>query len=191
MFLLLFCVFLLLGNWNWHLVLALSSLLSTLASLGGHWSHGHTGPLSRDLGDEGLVDVGNDTTTSDGGTDKGIKLLVSTDGKQQVTRRDTLHLKILASITSKLQDLSSQVLHDGRSVHGGGSTNTLLRVDASLQETVNTTDRELQTSTAGARLGGTLGSGSLSSLSSLSSLAAFTAFTSCYSNSQKKNMVST
>ena len=170
------------------LALAALATLAALASRdGGHRQGARDGCLV----DKRLVDVGDDTTTGNGGTDEGIKLLVSTDGKQQVTRGDTLHLKILASITSKLQDLGGQVLHDGRSVHGGGSTNTLLRVDASLQETVNTTDRELQTSTAGARLGGTFGSGSLSSLSSLSSLAAFTAFTSCYSNSQKKNMVST
>jgi hypothetical protein len=124
------------------------------------------------------VDVGNDTTASNGGFDEGIKLLITTNGEKQVTGCDTLHLKILAGITSKLQNFSGQVLHDGRSVHGGGSTNTLLRVDTGLQETVNTTDRELQTSTAGARLGGTLGSGSLSSLSSLAALTTFSSFSS-------------
>ena len=38
------------------------------------------------------MDVGNHTTTGDGGLDEGIQLLVTTDGKLQVTGRDTLHL---------------------------------------------------------------------------------------------------
>ena len=47
------------------------------------------------LVDERLVDVGDDTTTGDGGLDKGVKLLISTDGKLQVPGRDTLDLKVL------------------------------------------------------------------------------------------------
>jgi len=48
-------------------------------------------------------------------------------------------------------------------------------VDTGLQETVDTTDRELQAGTAGTGLGRALGSGCLSSLSSLSSLASLAA----------------
>ena len=124
-------------------MLSLATLAALAALASRHRSHRH-GARDRGLVDKGLVDVGDDTTTSNGGTDEGIKLLISTDGKQQVTGRDTLHLKILASVSGKLQHLSSQVLHNGRSVDSGGGTNTLLRVDASLQETVNTTHRELQ-----------------------------------------------
>lgn len=49
--------------------------------------------------DEGLVDVRDDTTTSDGGLDECVQLLVTTDGQLQVTRRDALHLEILAAHT--------------------------------------------------------------------------------------------
>ena len=58
------------------------------------------------------MDVGDHTTASDGGLDEGVQLLVTADGEQQVTGGDSLHLKILASITGKLEHLSSQVLED-------------------------------------------------------------------------------
>ena len=133
------------------LVLSLTSLASLTALTGGNRGlHGHTGSSSGGLGDEGLVDVRNNSTTGNGSLDEGVKLLVTTDGEQQVTGGDTLHLKILTGITGKLENLSGQVLHDGRSIDGGGGTNTLLGVNAGLQETVNTTDGELQTGTAGA-----------------------------------------
>jgi hypothetical protein len=160
------------------LVLALGALASLSTALGGNRDHSSGHARGGGLVDEGLVDVGDHTTSGNGSTDKGIKLLVSTDGEQQVAGCDTLHLKILACVTGKLKHLSSQVLHDGRSVDGSGGTNALLAVHTSLQETVDTTDRELQTSTAGPRLGCALGAGSLSSLSSLAALAALSSFSS-------------
>jgi hypothetical protein len=136
-----------------HLVLALASL-SSLATLACGYVGGHGGTSgARCLGDEGLVDVRDHTTTGDGGLDQGVELLVTANGKQQVAGGDTFHLQVLARITGQLKNLSSKVLHDGRGVHGGGGTNTLLGVDTSLQETVDTTDRELQTCTAGSGLG--------------------------------------
>ena len=86
------------------LALAALATLAALASRDGGHRHG-----ARDGGlvDKRLVDVGDDTTTGNGGTDESIKLLVSTNRKQQVTGRDTLYLKILASISSKLKHLSA------------------------------------------------------------------------------------
>ena len=73
----------------------------------------------------------------------------------------------------------AKVLHDGRRVHGGRGTDTLLRVHASLQETVDTTDGELEAGTAGSRLGRALVVGGLSSLSSLASLSALSSLAAC------------
>lgn len=45
--------------------------------------------------DQALVDVRDHTTTSNGGLDEGVELLITRDGELQVARRDTLHLEIL------------------------------------------------------------------------------------------------
>ena len=84
-------------------------------------------------------------------------------------RGDTLHLEILAGVSGKLEDLSSEVFKNGRSVDGGGGSDTLSTLDGSLQEPVDTTDRELESGLTGPGLGRFLGGGGLSSLSSLSS----------------------
>lgn len=50
--------------------------------------HGATGLDLEGLGlvDEGLVDVGNHTTTGDGRLDEGVQLLVTTNGELQAGR---------------------------------------------------------------------------------------------------------
>ena len=50
------------------------------------------------LGDECLVDVGDDSSTCDGRFDQRIQLLVTPNGQLQVAGRDSLHLQILASV---------------------------------------------------------------------------------------------
>ena len=90
-------------------------------------------------------------------------LLIVTDGELKVTRNDTLLLVITSSVTGELKNLSGEVLEDSREVDcmtcqnhlrlricywprtGGTSTNTL-SVVTPLQETVDTTDGELETS---------------------------------------------
>lgn len=128
------------------------------------------------LVDEGLVDVGDDTASGNGGLDQGVKLLVTTDGKQQVARSDALDLQVLAGISGKLENLSSEVLHNCGGVDSRGGTDTLVVVNSQLEESVDTTHRELQTSSRRTRLGRSLGGSGLSSLSSLSTFATF-AFT--------------
>jgi hypothetical protein len=66
-----------------------------------------------------------------------------------------LFLVITGSIASELEDLSGEVFEDSSEVHGGACTNTL-GVVATLEHTVDTTDRELKTGFRGARC--TLGS---------------------------------
>ena len=75
------------------------------------------GLWSRSLHHESSVDVRDDTTASDGGFDEGIKLLVTSDCKLQMSWGDSLDLEILGSVTSELQDLSGQVLKDSSAVY--------------------------------------------------------------------------
>ena len=75
-----------------RLVLALGALASLSTALGSDGDHSSRHARGGGLVDEGLVDVGDHTTTGNSGTDQGVKLFVSTDGKQQVTGGDTLHL---------------------------------------------------------------------------------------------------
>ena len=96
------------------------------------------------LVDEGLVDVRDHTTTGDGGLDEGVELLVTTDSELKVTWSDTLHLEVLGGVTRKLEHLSGEVLKDGSRVHGGSGTDATVLVNTLLEETVNTTDRELR-----------------------------------------------
>jgi hypothetical protein len=71
------------------------------------------------------VNVRNDTAASDGGLDKRVQLLISTNGELQVARSDTFHFQILASIACKLENFSSEVFKDCSSVYGSGGSNTL------------------------------------------------------------------
>lgn len=90
------------------------------------------------------MDVGDDSSSGDGGLDEGVELLVSADGELQVTGCDTLDLKILARVSGELEDLGGEVLKDGGGVHGGGGSDALAALDGRLQETVDTTDGELR-----------------------------------------------
>lgn len=46
-----------------------------------------------------LVDVRQNTTTGDSGTDQEIKLLIATDRELQVTGSDTLHSQVLGGVS--------------------------------------------------------------------------------------------
>ena len=58
------------------------------------------------------MNVGNDTTASDDSLDQGVELFVASDGQLEVSRSNSLHFEILASVSSELEDLSGQVLKD-------------------------------------------------------------------------------
>ena len=72
------------------------------------------------LGQENGLDVGQNTTLSDGDTgEKFVQLFVVADGQLQVTRDDAGLLVVTGGVTGQLEDLSGQVLHDGSQVDGG------------------------------------------------------------------------
>ena len=68
------------------------------------------------LHDESLVDVRNNTTSSDGSLDEGVELFVTSDGEQQVSGSDSLDLEILGSVSSEFENLSGEVLKDSSTV---------------------------------------------------------------------------
>ena len=93
--------------------------------------------------DEGLVDVRDDTTAGNSGLDEGVELLVTSDGEQQMSRRDSLDLEVLGSVTSELENFGGEVLKDGSTVDGRGGTDSAVGAHSALQESVDSTDGEL------------------------------------------------
>ena len=105
------------------------------------------------LGEKDGLDVGKDTSLSDGDSSKQfVQFLVVTDGQLQVTGDDPGLLVVTGSVAGQLEDLSSQVLHDGGQVHGGTGTNALGVVSLA-EQTMDTSDGELESGPAGPRLG--------------------------------------
>jgi len=104
------------------------------------------------LVEERLVDVGNHSSSSNGGLDQGVQLLISANGKLQMTGGDTLDVQITGSIASQLEHLGAEVLADGGHVHRGGGSDTPTTGHAVLEMTVDTTDRELKAGTHGTTL---------------------------------------
>jgi hypothetical protein len=92
------------------------------------------------------VNVGKNTTLGDGDvTQKLVQLLIVSDGELEMTGDDTGLLVVAGSVASQLEDFGSEVLKDGSQVHGGTGTNTLSVVALS-EKTVDTTNRERETS---------------------------------------------
>ena len=104
------------------------------------------------LGEKDGLDVGEDTTLGDGDTrEKLVQLLVITDGELEMSGDDSGLLVVTGSVASQLEDLSSEVLKDSSQVDGGTSTHAL-SVVAFAQETVDTSNGELETRAAGSAL---------------------------------------
>ena len=70
------------------------------------------------------------------------------DGQLKMPWDNARLLVVPCSVPSQLQDLSSQVLHDGSHVDGGTSSHPLGVVSLA-EETVDTSHGELESSTAG------------------------------------------
>merc|ERR1712186_271190 len=117
------------------------------------WVVGLLGGLVRLLGQKDSLDVGEDSALGDGNSgEQLVQLLVVPDGQLEVTGNDSGLLVVTGSVAGQLQDLSGEVLHDGGQIDGGSGTNTGGVVTLP-QETVDTAHGELESSTAGTRLG--------------------------------------
>ena len=105
------------------------------------------------LGEEDSLDVGEDTTLGNGDSgEKFVQLFVVTDGELKMSRDDPSLLVVAGSVASELEDLSSQVFHNGCEVDGSSGTNTF-GIVAFTQKSVDPSDGELESGTAGPRLG--------------------------------------
>jgi hypothetical protein len=105
-----------------------------------------TGTKKRMYGKRTLVNVGEDTTLSDGDvTEQLVQLLVVADGELKMAGNDTGLLVVTSGVSSQLEDFSREVLEDGSEVDGSTGTNTLSVVTLA-EETVDTTDGERETS---------------------------------------------
>merc|ERR1719489_58210 len=78
------------------------------------------------LGEKDSLDVGEDSTLGNGDASQQlVQLLVVPDGQLQVTGDDPGLLVVTGSVACQLENLSSQVLHDGGQVDGSSGTDTL------------------------------------------------------------------
>ena len=96
------------------------------------------------LHDQGLVDVGDHTTASNGSLDERIKFFVTADSQLQVTWRDSFHLQVLACVASELEHLRGEVLKNCSSVDSRCCTDTTVSTHSALQESVNSSNGELK-----------------------------------------------
>ena len=104
------------------------------------------------LGEKDSLDVGEDTTLSDGDSgEKLVQLLVVTDGELKMSRDDSGLLVVTSGISGQLEDLSSEVLEDGSQVDWGTGTHSLGVVSLA-EESVDATDGELKSRAAGSAL---------------------------------------
>ena len=104
------------------------------------------------LGQKNSLDVGQNTTLSDGDArEELVQLLVVADGELQVTGNDPALLVVTGGVSCQLENLSGEVLHDGSQVHGCAGANSL-GVVALSQQTVDSADGELKPGTAGPAL---------------------------------------
>ena len=92
---------------------------------------------------KGLVDVWDDTTAGNCGFDKSVELLITSDGKLQMSWGDSLDLKVFWGVTGKLKNLSSQILEDCCAVNSGSGSNSAVGTDSTLKESVDSTNWEL------------------------------------------------
>ena len=110
--------------------------------------------FARLLREKNSVNVGKDTSRSNGNTSKQlVQLLVVLHGKGDMTGHNTSLLVVAGGIAGKLEDLSAEVLEDGGEVDGSTGTHAG-GVLALTEVTADTTDGELKSSLG--RRGGAL-----------------------------------
>lgn len=96
------------------------------------------------LGQERLVDVRDDTSSSNSSFDKSVELFVSSDGQLEMSWCDSLHLQVLAGVSSKLEDLSGEVFENSSWVDSGSGSDSLVGRDSLLDESVDSSNWELR-----------------------------------------------
>ena len=109
------------------------------------------------LGQKDSLDVGKDTSLSDGDSrQEFVQFFVVSDSELKMSRYDSCLLVVSGSVTSQLQDFSRQVLEDSSQVDWCARADSVSVVSLA-EESMNTTDRELESSSEGSGLGLGLG----------------------------------
>ena len=90
------------------------------------------------------MDVGDNTAASNGSLDERVKFLVTADRQLQVTGSDALNLQVLACVSGQLKHLSGEVLENRCGVDRRSCADTAVRAHSALEESVNSSDRELK-----------------------------------------------
>ena len=72
-----------------------------------------------------LVDVRDDSTTSNGGLDEEIEFFVSSDSELEMSGGDSSDLEVLGSVSSQFEDLSCEILEDSSSVDSCGGADSI------------------------------------------------------------------
>ena len=73
--------------------------------------------LLLNLEQQRAIDVGKNTSKSDGGADERVEFLVASDSKLKMARGDTLDLQVLSGVACQLEDFGSQVFEDRSQVN--------------------------------------------------------------------------
>ena len=98
------------------------------------------------LGKKNSLNVGEDTTLSDGDTAEELaELFIVSDGELKMSGNDSRLLVVSGSVASELDDLSGQILENGGHVDGSTGTNSVSPVAPS-KHSVDSADGELETS---------------------------------------------
>lgn len=95
------------------------------------------------LGKQRLVNVRNNSTTSNSSLDKRVQFFISSNGQLQVSWSNSLDLEILGSVSSELQYFSSKILQDSSSVDSSSGSYSLVLGHSSLDESMNSSNWEL------------------------------------------------
>lgn len=71
------------------------------------------------VGDQGSVDVWQDTSVGYGGANESVEFFVTADGELEMSRRDTLDFQVLGGVACEFQDFGGQVLEHCCGIDGG------------------------------------------------------------------------
>ena len=109
------------------------------------------------LGEKDSLDVGQDTSLSDGDTrQEFVQFFVVSDGELKMSWDDSCLLVVTGSVTSQLQDFSGQVFENSSQVDWSSGADSVSVVSLA-KETVDTSNRELKSSSERSGLGLGLG----------------------------------
>ena len=89
------------------------------------------------------MDVGDNTTTSDGRLNKRVELFITADSQLQVARGNAFDFEVFAGVSSQFENLCSEVFENSSRVYCCSGADSGARVNAQLEDSVNPSNGEL------------------------------------------------